>query len=249
VDRKWKAAGYKSFRLPITTGLPGQVSSYPATFVTATGFSQFGIRARTVFFKAPSLVLCLHFIPAAAASSDREEMMSDLKRSCLLLILGLALPLTLGCGSSLRRVPEPQAASFPEPKIWRERVGAIPSVDARVTKLVFFASGPADIAPLKEPVYRTRFHHSMTKTVYPEIYLDYPAPGKKVFFTVTAHFREKGKTIRIVDYESRIEPSWTMSHHSVGAGILGTGNWPVGNYDVDIHINGEKVATGYFEVY
>ena len=175
--------------------------------------------------------------------------MSDLKRSCLLLILGLALPLTLGCSPSLRKAPEPQTASMPEPKIWREKVSAIPSVDARVTKLVFFASGPADIAPLKEPAYRTRFHHSMTKTVYPEIYLDYPAPGKKVFFTVTAHFREKGKTIRIVDYENRIEPNWTMSQHSVGAGILGTGNWPVGNYDVDIHINGEKVATGYFEVY
>jgi hypothetical protein len=181
---------------------------------------------------------------------EREETMPDLKRRCLLLILGLALPLTLGCSSSLRKAPEPQTtASLAEPKIWRERVGAIPSLDARVTKLVFFASGPADIAPFKEPIYRTRFHHSMTKTVYPEIYLDYPAPGKKVFFTVTAHFRQKGKTIRIVDHEGRIEPNWTMSHHSVGAGILGTGNWPVGNYDVDIHINGEKVATGYFEVY
>jgi hypothetical protein len=189
----------------------------------------------------------LAFHPAEA--DLEEENMSDFKRSWLLLILGLALPLTMGCSSSLRKAPEPQTASLPEPKIWREKVGAIPSVDARVTKLVFFASGPADIAPLKEPVYKTRFHHSTAKTVYPEIYLDYPAPGKKVFFTVTAHFREKGKTIRIVDYESRIEPNWTMSHHSVGAGILGTGNWPVGNYDVDIHINGEKVATGYFEVY
>lgn len=193
----------------------------------------------------PGLVLAFH--PAGA--DLEEENMSDFKRSCRLLILGLALPLTMGCSSSLRKVSEPQTTSLPEPKIWREKVGAIPSVDARVTKLVFFASGPADIAPLKERVYKTRFHHSMTKTVYPEIYLDYPAPGKKVFFTVTAHFREKGKTIRIVDYESRIEPNWTMSHHSVGAGILGTGNWPVGNYNVDIHINGEKVATGYFEVY
>jgi hypothetical protein len=175
--------------------------------------------------------------------------MSDSKRSYLLLILGLSLPLILGCSSSLRTAPEPQTASVAEAKIWREKVGAIASLDARVTKLVFFASGPADIAPLKEPTYGTRFHHSMTKTIYPEIYLDYPAPGKKVFFTVTAHFREKGKTIRIVDYEGRIEPNWTMSHHSVGAGILGTRNWPVGNYDVDIHINGEKVATGYFEVY
>jgi hypothetical protein len=181
--------------------------------------------------------------------SEREKMMSNLKHARLLLILGLALPLTLGCSSSLRKAPEPQTASLPEPKIWREKVGAIPTLDARVTKLVFFASSPVDIAPLKEPVYKTRFHHSMTKTVYPEIYLDYPAPGKKVFFTITAHFREKGKTIRIVDYDGRIEPHWTQSNHSVGAGILGTGNWPVGNYDVDIHINGEKVATGYFEVY
>jgi hypothetical protein len=181
--------------------------------------------------------------------SDEEKMMSDSKHCRLLGVLGLALSLIQGCSSSLRNTPEPQTASLPEPKIWREKVGGIPTLDAQVTKLVFFASSPADIAPLKEPTYKTRFHHSMTKTVYPEIYLDYPAPGKKVFFTMTAHFREKGKTIRIVDYEGRIEPHWTRSNHAVGAGILGTGNWPVGNYDVDIHINGEKVATGYFEVY
>lgn len=48
-------------------GLTAQVSSSPATFVTKTGFSQFGIRARTAFLEGPSLVLCLHFIPAGAA--------------------------------------------------------------------------------------------------------------------------------------------------------------------------------------
>jgi hypothetical protein len=120
--------------------------------------------------------------------------MPDLKRRCLLLILGLALPLTLGCGSSLRKAPEPQTtASLPEPKIWRGRVGAIPSLDARVTKLVFFASGPADIAPFKEPIYRTRFHHSMTKTVYPEIYLDYPPTRQESFFYRNRPFSPEGQ--------------------------------------------------------
>jgi hypothetical protein len=141
------------------------------------------------------------------------------------------------------------ASSTPEAKISQEKMSAIPSLDARLTKLVFFSSGPSDIAPVKNPTYRIRFEHEATTRIHPEIHLDHPKPGKRIYFTLTVHVRENGKTFRIVDYDSRIEPDWTSSNHSVGIGVLGTGNWRVGNYEADIHITGEKIATGYFEVY
>jgi hypothetical protein len=98
-------------------------------------------------------------------------------------------------------------------------------------------------------VYKSRFEHRATAKIHPEIHLEYPQPGRKTYFTLTVHIRQTGKTMRIVDYDSRIEPEWTSSHHSVDVGVLGTGNWRVGIYDVDVHINGEKVATGAFEIY
>jgi hypothetical protein len=129
-----------------------------------------------------------------------------------------------------------------------DKLISTPALNARATKLVFFASGPTDIAPFT-PIYKSRFDHAFTTKVHPEIHLAYPAPGKRVYLTVTVHIREHGKTFRIVEYETRVDPDWTSSFHSVDVGVFGPGHWRVGTYETDIHINGEKVATGYFEVY
>lgn len=173
--------------------------------------------------------------------------MSYSNGSCMLLIVALLLLSTTGC-SSVRSAASLKP-SVPEPKLFNDKVEAIPSLNARVTKLVFFSSGPSDITPLKTPTYKNRFEHAATTRVHPEIHLDYPPPGKKVYFTITVHIRENGKTFRIVDYESRIEADWSSSYHSIGVGVFGPGTWHVGTYEADVHINGEKVATGFFEVF
>ena len=141
------------------------------------------------------------------------------------------------------------ASTVPEPTILQDKTESIPSLDARVTKLAFFGSSAADIGPLKNPTYKSRFEHAATTRVHPEIYLEYPPPGKKIYFTMTVHIRENARTFRIVDYDTRIEPDWTSSHHSVGIGVLGPGNWRAGTYEADVYVNGEKVAMGSFEVY
>jgi len=130
-----------------------------------------------------------------------------------------------------------------------DKVAVIPSLDARLTKLAFFSTSAADIAPLQNPTYKSRFEHEATTQVYPEIHLEYPPPGKKIYFTMTVNVREGKRTFRIVDYETRIEPNWTSSSHSVGIGVFGPGNWRAGTYEADVYINGEKVAMGSFEVY
>jgi len=176
--------------------------------------------------------------------------MFDSKKTCMLLLSGLLLSSMTGCSSSFRGSSEAKnAAAMPEPTILQDKTAAIPSLDARVTKLAFFGSSAADIAPLKNPTYKSRFEHIATTKVHPEIYLEYPPPGKKVYFTMTVHIRENRQTFRIVDYDTRIEPEWTSSHHSVGIGVLGPGNWRAGTYEADVYINGEKVAMGSFVVY
>lgn len=176
--------------------------------------------------------------------------MLPLKRSSTLLALGLLLPLTAGCSSSVKSPSVSKTVSpLPAPQILTDKAPSIPSLDARVTKLVFFSSSPSDISPLRNPIYKNQFAHTTTTTVHPEIHLDHVPPAKRVFFALTVHIRENGKTVRIVDYDSRIDADSTSSYHSVGVGVLGTGNWRVGTYDVDVHINGEKIATGHFQVY
>ena len=177
--------------------------------------------------------------------------MFDWKRSRMPLLLGLLLLSTTGCSSSLRNSSsEPKTASaVPEPSILQDKVVVIPSLDARLTKLAFFGSSASDIAPLQNPTYKSRFEHAATTRVYPEIHLEYPPPGKKIYFVMTVHIRENKRTFRIVDYETRIEPNWTSSSHSVGVGVLGPGNWRAGSYEADVYINGERVAMGSFEVY
>jgi hypothetical protein len=176
--------------------------------------------------------------------------MFDWKQLYMLLLLGFLLPLTTGCSSSFKSRSESRtAATVPETKILRDKVDVIPSLDASLTKLTFFSSSASDIAPLKNPTYNSRFPHAATNRVYPEIHLEYPRPGKRVYFTMTIHILENQKTFRIVDYDTRIEPDWTSSDHSVGIGVLGPENWRAGRYEADVYINGDKVAIGYFEVY
>ncbi|HWO43029.1 MAG TPA: hypothetical protein VNO43_14610 [Candidatus Eisenbacteria bacterium] len=141
-----------------------------------------------------------------------------------------------------------KSASLPAPKLSSTKVASLADVEVRVTGLLFYASGISDIPPI-EPKYNTRFRQATTSKIYPEIRLAYPPPGKKIHFTVTVHVREKGRTFRIVDYPTRIEPEWTSSQHAVDIGAFGPGTWPPAVYEADIHINGEKVATGTFEVY
>lgn len=177
--------------------------------------------------------------------------MFDCKGSRMPLLLGLFLLTISGCSSSLRSSSSEHktTSSVPEPSILHEKVAVIPSLDARLTKLAFFSSSAADIAPLQNPTYKSRFEHVATTQVHPEIHLEYPPPGKKIYFTMTVHVRENKRTFRIVDYETRIEPNWTSSSHSVGIGVFGPGNWRAGAYEADVYINGEKVAMGSFQVY
>jgi hypothetical protein len=174
-------------------------------------------------------------------------MLFALKRSSILLS-GLLLPSIMGCSSSAvsesRAVPSVRA-----PKMLREQVDLGPSFKARVTSIRFFEGDRSKLAFAKERVYQTRFAQAKARTVYTEIHLDHAGPGTRVYFPISLHFRQDGKTLRIEEFESRIGPDWTSSDHLVGAGHFEPGKWPIGNYEVDVYIHADKAATGYFEIY
>src|SRR5919198_84643 len=171
-------------------------------------------------------------------------MFFDPKRSWGLLFLGLFLPSLTSCSTGVsesRAVPTAR-----EPKVLEEQVALSRSLNGRITKIRFFEGERSKLAFTAERKYETRFAKTMTRTVYTEIDLDYPRPETNVYFPITLYFRQNGRTLRIEEVQSRIEPEWTSSGHLVSAGHFEPGKWRVGTYEVDIYINAKKAATGYF---
>jgi len=175
-------------------------------------------------------------------------MFFGLKRSFSLLILGVLVPSAMGCSSAFTNAQTVPPAA--EAKIFRDNVELIPSVNARVTKIQFFESGRYDTELRKKRVYQSRFAQATTRTIYTEIHLEHPQPRRRIDFAITlVCSRGNGTTFRIEEYKSRMEADWTSSDHWIGVGHHRPGRWDAGTYKVEVHINGEKVATGSFEIY
>lgn len=177
-------------------------------------------------------------------------MVFSLGRSCTLLFVGLLLPSFAGCGPSATGVAGPQTVrSVPQFKILQDPIVLGPSLNGRVTMVRFFEGDRSKLAFSKKRTYESRFARATTRTIYTEIHLEHPQPGKNIYFPITLNFRQNGKTLRIEEIEGRLGSDWTASDQSVGAGDFDPGNWRPGNYEVDVYIVAEKVATGYFEIY
>lgn len=177
-------------------------------------------------------------------------MLFGLKQTCMLLVLALLLPPMTGCGSSVMKTSEPRTvSSVPEPKILQDEIELSRSFNARVTKVRFFEGDRSERAFSKQKKYETRFAQANTRTIYTEIHLDHPQPGKRIYFTATIFIRGNGRTLRSEEFEGRVKADWSSSAHRIGVGDFEPGKWRVGTYEVDVYINAEKVATGSFEIY
>lgn len=175
-------------------------------------------------------------------------MFFDLKQSPGLVIVGLVLTLMTGC-SATHTVENQTVAAVSEPKILDEPVALSRSFDARITKVQFFEGERSKYAFMADRKYETRFATQTTRMIYTEINFDYARPATKIDFAIRLFFRQNGRTLRIEEARSGIDPEWSGHSHVVGVGHFEAGKWPIGNYEVDVFVNAKKVATGYFEVY
>ncbi len=133
---------------------------------------------------------------------------------------------------------------------WAENpTGYIPSFKARVTSLWFF-EGNATAPPLKERNYDIRFKDSATRFIFWELNLEHPAPGRQVNLAIEAFwYRPDGSLLRKQVLKTSIEPNWTWSYQTFGYGWDEPGHWEVGSYHVDLYVEGNRIASGSFEVY
>jgi len=158
------------------------------------------------------------------------------------------------------RPPPSTPGSTPQPSKVEEI--QIPSLNARITALRFFEGSPCDEPPLKQRAYRQRFAKVITRDIFTELTLEYPKPEQRLDFTIQAVYQRKapeGEVVSRPEKKTYLPADSQRSVHSfrsrAGELVLcapgggGGSDWPVGPYTVDVFINGEKVASGSFEIY
>jgi hypothetical protein len=141
----------------------------------------------------------------------------------------------------------PSAPAAPSP-------GAVPASGIPVPGLkasaVRFYEGPHDHAPENsQRAYRDSFDRFNTRTVYWELDLSYPAPGRRIDFTIDAiWYRPDGSEITRQALPVHVDPEWGSSWHTLGLGYDDPGHWLPGAYRVDIQCRNLRVASGTFQI-
>jgi hypothetical protein len=128
----------------------------------------------------------------------------------------------------------------------------ISSIKAQVTSLKFFESG-YDMTPHEERVYKNRFAKSDTRYIFWELNLEHPAPGRWVNLPLEVFwYRTDTNPITLVKrqvHQTSLQSDWTWSYHNNSYGWDEPGRWEVGSYQIDVFVEGKKVASGTFEIY
>jgi hypothetical protein len=203
-----------------------------------------------IFLKFPPWHSDCSFVTPRTLLKTGGTMFFIFRRPHALLFVGFLFLSASSCSPSIKDAPEPQAVrSVPQFKILQDPIVLAPSLDGHVTAVRFFEGERSKLAFSKKRVYASKFAQDSTRTIYTEIRLEHPRPGKRIYFPVTLYFRQNRKTVRIEEIEGQLRPGWTSSDQIIGAGDFVPGDWRRGNYEVDVYIIAEKVATGYFEIY
>jgi hypothetical protein len=124
---------------------------------------------------------------------------------------------------------------------------SIPGI--RIAPVLFF-EGPHDLTLQKsQRVYRTNFDHSTTRSIYWELDLRFPAPGRRIDFQVDAiWYNPDGSELRRQTLSAYVMPAWASSWHTLGYGWAAGGHWTPGTYRVDLLFKGVRISTGSFQI-
>ena len=99
-------------------------------------------------------------------------------------------------------------------------------------------------------VYADRFYNPETRSIYYELNLIHPERQELVEFVIRAiYYYPDGSVMGDFTKDSSAEVDWDTSWHATGWGWEEPGKWDLGSYYVEIHVNDQFAADGWFEVY
>jgi hypothetical protein len=115
---------------------------------------------------------------------------------------------------------------------------------------VQFFEGPHDLTLEKsQRVYRTNFDRSTARSIYWELDLRFPAPGRRIDFQVDAiWYNPDGSELRRQTLSAYVMPTWASSWHTLGYGWVDAGHWPLGTYHVELLFKGVRISSGSFQI-
>ncbi|MGO8813157.1 MAG: PEGA domain-containing protein [Terriglobia bacterium] len=127
--------------------------------------------------------------------------------------------------------------------------GGIPIPGVKVTGVRFY-EGPFSSSPEKSArVYRDTFFRTLTRTIYWELDLTFPAAEQRIDFKVDAMwYRPDGSKLTQQSISAYVLPTWKGSYHNTGYGWTDTNHWPEGTYRVDLYYQNTQIASGTFQI-
>jgi hypothetical protein len=127
--------------------------------------------------------------------------------------------------------------------------GGIPIPGVKVTGVRFY-EGPFNSSPEKSArVYRDTFFRMLTRTIYWELDLTFPAAEQRIDFKVDAMwYRPDGSKLTQQSISAYVLPTWKGSYHNTGYGWTDTNHWPEGTYRVDLYYQNRQIASGTFQI-
>ncbi|MGO8788136.1 MAG: PEGA domain-containing protein [Terriglobia bacterium] len=125
----------------------------------------------------------------------------------------------------------------------------IPIPGVKVGTVQFF-EGPHDVTLDKsQRVYRYSFDRSSARSIFWELDLTYPAPGRRVDFKIDAiWYKGDGSELDRQSFAAHVNPDWKDSYHTFGYGYADPGHWPAGSYRVDLYYQNMQIGSGTFQI-
>jgi hypothetical protein len=115
---------------------------------------------------------------------------------------------------------------------------------------VQFYEGPHDLAlDQSQRVYRFSFDRFTARSIYWELDLQYPPPGRRIDFQVDAFwYKPDGSEMTRQIISAHVDADWGSSWHTLGYGYVESGHWTPGTYRVDFYFKNTRVASGTFQI-
>ena len=136
---------------------------------------------------------------------------------------------------------EPPPGATPSP--------GIPVPGIKVPAVQFY-EGPHDLTLEKsQRVYRYSFDRFTARSIYWELDLNFPAPGRRIDFQVDAvWYKSDGSEMARQPIPAYVMPTWGTSWHTLGYGYAEPGHWIPGTYRVDFYCKDVRIASGTFQI-
>lgn len=114
--------------------------------------------------------------------------------------------------------------------------------------LRFYEKGKETI-PYEKRVYRSWFDQQSTRYVAWELHLRHPPAAQPVDLNLQAiYYFPDGRVFGRDEIKTWVEPNWPTSWHTSGWGWPKAGFWQKGIYRVEFYLEGQRLATDYFEI-